>query len=119
MTKILTQKTGQLSEQELKLKTILNKSEVHCGIVLQTKTKLQDQKRFQDWRKVNIKKIKEVLKTELENIDENGSLILESIELFNDKDFIPLLGKKIIENKKSKKVNEDWLLETIDKFNGK
>ena len=42
------------------------------------------------------RKIKEVLKTELENIDENGSLILESIELFNDKDFIPLLEKKII-----------------------
>tara|TARA_R110002096_G_scaffold434683_2_gene657349 strand:+ start:789 stop:1598 length:810 start_codon:yes stop_codon:yes gene_type:complete len=65
------------------------------------------------------RKIKEVLKTELENIDENGSLILESIELFNDKDFIPLLEKKIIENKKSKKVNEDWLLETMTKLNEK
>ncbi|MDO5971274.1 hypothetical protein Q4Q35_15810 [Flavivirga aquimarina] len=62
------------------------------------------------------RKIKEVLKTELESIDENGSLILESIELFNDKDFIPLLEKKIIENKKSKKVNEDWILETISKL---
>ena len=65
------------------------------------------------------RKIKEVLKTELENIDENGSLILESIELFNDKDFIPLLEKKIVENKRSKKVNEDWLLETINKLNEK
>lgn len=65
------------------------------------------------------KKIKEVLKTELEYIDEKGSLILESIELFKDKDFIPLLEKKIVENKKSKKVNEDWLLETINKLNGK
>jgi HEAT repeat protein len=65
------------------------------------------------------RKIKEVLKTELENIDKNGSLILESIELFNDKDFIPLLEKKIVENKKSKKVNEDWLLETIKKLNEK
>ena len=37
----------------------------------------------------------------------------------NDKDFIPLLEKKIIENKKSKKVNEDWLLETINKLNEK
>ena len=65
------------------------------------------------------KKIKDVLKTELENIDENGSLILESIEVLNDKDFIPLLEKKIIENKKSKRVNEDWLLETINKLNEK
>jgi len=65
------------------------------------------------------KRIKEVLKTELEKIDENSSLILESIELFNDKDFIPLLEKKIIENKKSKKVNENWLMETINKLNGK
>lgn len=65
------------------------------------------------------KKIKEVLKTELENINENGSLILESIELFNNKDFIPLLKKKIIENKKSKKVNENWLLDTINKLNEK
>lgn len=53
------------------------------------------------------KKIKDVLKTELEKVDENGSLILESIEVLNDKDFIPLLEKKIIENKKSKRVNED------------
>ena len=65
------------------------------------------------------KKIKEVLKTELKKIDENGSMILESIELLNDREFIPLLEKKIIENKKSKKVNEDWILETINKLNGK
>ena len=65
------------------------------------------------------RKIKSILKTELENIDEDGSLILESIELFNDKDFVPLLEKKIMDNKKSKKVNEDWLLETINKLNEK
>ncbi|WP_299680675.1 hypothetical protein [uncultured Dokdonia sp.] len=65
------------------------------------------------------RKIKSILKTELENIDEDGSLILESIELFNDKDFISLLEKKIMDNKKSKKVNEDWLLETINKLNEK
>jgi len=65
------------------------------------------------------RKIKDILKIELENIDEEGSLILESIELFDDKDFIPLLEKKIIENKKSKKVNEDWLLETINKLTKK
>lgn len=62
-------------------------------------------------------KIKAILKTKLENIDQNGSLILESIELFNDKDFIPLLEKKIIQNKKSKKINEDWLLDTLNKLN--
>ncbi len=65
------------------------------------------------------KRIKEILKSELENIDENGSLILESIELLNDRDFIPLLEKKIIENKTSKKVNEDWLIKTINKLNEK
>lgn len=65
------------------------------------------------------RKIKEILITELENIDKNGSLILESIELLNNKEFIPLLEKKIIGNKKSKKVNEDWLLETINKLNEK
>ena len=46
------------------------------------------------------RKIKSILKTELKNIDEDGSLILESIELFNDKDFVQLLEKKIIDNKK-------------------
>ena len=65
------------------------------------------------------KRIKEILKTELENIDEYGSLILESIEHLDDKSFIPTLEKKIIENKKSKKVNEDWLLNTLNKLNGK
>jgi len=64
-------------------------------------------------------RIKEVLKTELENLDEYGSLILESIEVFNDKEFIPLLEKKIIENKESKKVNENWLLDTLNKLNKK
>ncbi|WP_299158800.1 hypothetical protein [uncultured Tenacibaculum sp.] len=65
------------------------------------------------------KQIKEVLKKELENIDENGSPILESIELLNDNEFIPFLEKKVLENKKSKKVNEDWLLDTINKLNEK
>ncbi|WP_420553631.1 hypothetical protein [Tenacibaculum aiptasiae] len=64
-------------------------------------------------------RIKEVLKKELENIDGNCSLILDSIELLNAKEFIPLLEKKVIENKKSKKVNEDWLLDTINTLNEK
>lgn len=62
------------------------------------------------------KRIKEVLKTELENIDEYGSLILESIEYFEDKSFIQLIEKQIEKNKKSKKVNEDWLLNTLKKL---
>ena len=58
-------------------------------------------------------------KNVLENIDENSSMILESIALLKDKDFIPLLEKKILENKKSKEVNEDWLMETIKQLNEK
>lgn len=61
-------------------------------------------------------RIKEVLKTELENIDEFGSLILESIEEFNDVDFIELIEKQIIKNKKTKKVNEQWLINTLEKL---
>ena len=60
--------------------------------------------------------IKEILKKELENIDEFCSLILESIEEFNDKDFINLIEKQIIENKKLKKVNEEWLENTLAKL---
>ena len=59
-------------------------------------------------------RIKEILKSELEAIDESGSLILESIESFGDENFISLLEKKVKENKKSKKVNEGWLLKTIN-----
>lgn len=61
-------------------------------------------------------RIKEVLKTELENIDEYGSLILESIEYFDDKSFIQHLEKQIKKNKKSKRVNEDWLVNTLNKL---
>lgn len=61
-------------------------------------------------------RIKEILKKELENIDELGSLILEAIETFNDKDFINLIEKQILENKKGKKVNEDWLQTTLTKL---
>ena len=64
-------------------------------------------------------RIKEILKTELENLDEYGSLILESIEYLNDKSFVPILEKKIQENKQSKTVNQNWLLNTLDKLNAK
>jgi HEAT repeat protein len=62
------------------------------------------------------KRIKEILKRELENIDEFGSLILESIEEFNDKDFINLIEKQIIKNKELKKINEEWLENTLEKL---
>jgi hypothetical protein len=61
-------------------------------------------------------RIKEILITELENIDEFGSLILEAIEEFNDKEFISLIEKQIVENKKLKKVEESWLLKTLEKL---
>jgi len=62
------------------------------------------------------KRIKEILKKELENIDEYGSLILESIEYLNDKSLIPNIEKQIKLNKISKKINEDWLLNTLNKL---
>lgn len=62
------------------------------------------------------KRIKDILKTELENLDKFGSLILESIEEFNDKDFINLIEKQIIKNKEIKKVNEECLEKTLKKL---
>lgn len=61
-------------------------------------------------------RIKDILISELENIDEFGTLILESIEEFNDKDFITLLENQIIKNKEIKKVQEKWLQQTLDKL---
>lgn len=58
--------------------------------------------------------IKDNLKIELENINDNGSPILEAIELFNDKDFIPLLEQKIMAHKKTKKINKNWLINTLN-----
>lgn len=60
--------------------------------------------------------IREVLKNELLEIDENGNLILEAIEEFNDQEFIILLEEQITRNKILKKVDESWLLETIEKL---
>ncbi len=60
------------------------------------------------------KKIKDILKRELETIDSHGSLILEAIEEFKDKEFISLLNKKLISNRKEKRINQDWLKNTID-----
>ncbi|RKR08581.1 hypothetical protein C8C83_0164 [Flavobacterium sp. 90] len=60
--------------------------------------------------------IKKILKKELLEIDESGSLILEAIEEYNDKDFIFLIEEQIKRNKKLKKVDEDWLLETLEKL---
>ncbi|MDN5215102.1 HEAT repeat domain-containing protein [Fulvivirgaceae bacterium BMA12] len=62
------------------------------------------------------KRIKEILIQELKEIDNHGSLILESIESLNDKDFIELIEKQIKKNKETKKVNEKWLLDCIEKL---
>lgn len=61
-------------------------------------------------------KIKDILKNELLKIDEFGSLILEAIEELNDKEFIALIEEQIKKNKVLKKVNEDWLVETLEKL---
>lgn len=62
------------------------------------------------------KNIKDILIQELKNIDEYSSLILDSIEEFNDKSLIPYLENQIEENKTSKKVNEEWLVDTLKKL---
>lgn len=61
-------------------------------------------------------KIKDILKIELENIDEFGSLILESIEELNDKEFIPLLEQQILKNKTAKSIEQSWLENTLKKL---
>lgn len=63
-------------------------------------------------------RIKEILIKELGHINEHGSLILESIEQLKDKSMIPYLEKQIVINKRSKKVNEQWLLNTINTLKG-
>lgn len=65
------------------------------------------------------KRIKDILIKELKNIDDNGSIILESIEEFNDFEFIELLEKQIELNKKTQQVNEKWLIDTLGKLKTK
>jgi HEAT repeat protein len=65
------------------------------------------------------KGIKKVLIEELKKIDEFGSLILESIEEYNDSDFIELIEKQIEINKKSRQVNEEWLMDTLEVLKSK
>jgi HEAT repeat protein len=57
--------------------------------------------------------VKDLLIEELKDIDNSNSPILEAIEAFGDKDFIPILEELIIENKRSNQVNENWLIETL------
>lgn len=63
-------------------------------------------------------RVKDVLKRELEVIDNHGSYILEAIEIFGDKDFIDLLKNKIASNKKIKSINQDWLKDSLAKLKG-
>jgi hypothetical protein len=57
--------------------------------------------------------IKQILAEELSKIDHHGSYILEAIEVFEDKDFIPLLKKKIRRNKIQNTINEAWLKKSL------
>lgn len=57
---------------------------------------------------------KEILIEELEDIDDHGSFILESIEALEDVDFIPLIEKQIAKNKVTQQVNEEWLISTLE-----
>ena len=59
-------------------------------------------------------RVKEILKKELKEINDHGSLILESIEDYGDTDFIPLLELQIETNKKTKQVNVEWLLDSLE-----
>lgn len=61
-------------------------------------------------------RIKDILKEELKKIDDQGSLILESIEAFNDMDFVQLLEEQIKVNKKTKQVNEAWLHKSLQRL---
>lgn len=62
------------------------------------------------------KRVKEFLIEELDKADEWSSSILEAIESFNDKDFIPLIEDKIVKNKTERIINEDWLQKTLDRL---
>ena len=58
--------------------------------------------------------VKEILIDELEKIDNHGSLILESIEVFGDLSFIPLIEAQIEKNKNTKMINEKWLVDCLE-----
>ncbi len=61
-------------------------------------------------------RIKEIVKRELKNIDNHGSLLLEAIEELNNKEFIGILQQKLISNQTEKRINPEWLQSTIDKL---
>ena len=61
-------------------------------------------------------RIKAILIEELDKIDNHGSIILESIEDLNDKEFISLLETKILVNKQEGSINEEWLVECLKKL---
>jgi HEAT repeat protein len=61
-------------------------------------------------------RIKEIIKREIEDIDNQCSLLLEAIEELNDKEFIKILKEKLIANQLEEKVNPEWLQDTIDKL---
>lgn len=59
-------------------------------------------------------RIKAILIEELKEIDEDSLVILRAIDALNDKSFIPLIEKKIEQNKISSTLNEESLTTTLD-----
>jgi HEAT repeat protein len=58
--------------------------------------------------------VRQILIDELAIIDDHGSIILESIEEFGDKSFIPLLEDQLKKNQQLSTINEQWLLDCIN-----
>ncbi len=63
--------------------------------------------------------IKDYIIKELEPIDSNCSILLESIEELNDNEFIPILEQILKKEGIDKLVNTEWLNNTIEKLSGK
>jgi HEAT repeat protein len=59
-------------------------------------------------------RIKDVLIRELENVDQHGTVLLESIEALQDKSLIPYIERQIEKNKDAESHLQEWLAETLD-----
>ena len=62
-------------------------------------------------------RVKEFLKKELDIIDHHCSLILEAIELYQDKEFILIMEQILASENIGNRVNPDWIRASISKLN--
>lgn len=62
------------------------------------------------------KRVKDLLKIELDNANNLSSPTLEAVEAFGDIDFIPLIEAKILKNRNEQTINEDWLIDSLEKL---